>query len=82
MNTDGVEGLAGFFCTFDWTKKLKTRFFSIKLDFSAISHKFYILRWILVKILSEVTLFMPFLVTKSLKKVKNPQFLIKNPFKM
>ena len=67
-----------FFVRFEgssiFTKKLKTRFFPLKLDFSAILRKFYISWWILEENLSGVTLFMPFLLTKFLEKGKNLQF--------
>ena len=63
---------AGFFCAFwgklDFTIKLKTRyfpmkldFFPMKLDFSAIMRKFYISWQILEENLCGVSLFMPFL---------------------
>ena len=63
-------------------KNSKLDFFPLKLDFSAILRKFYILWWILEKKLSGVTLFMPFLLTNFLEKGKNLQFLsikLENP---
>ena len=74
--------LCAFWGKFDFTKKLKTRFFPlkldffpVKLDFSAILCKFYTFWWILEKKLSVLTLFKPFLLTKLVEKGKNLQFL-------
>ena len=66
---------AGFFYAFwgklDFIKKLKTRFFPLKLyffhmklDFSAILRKLYISWWILEENLSGVTLFIPLFINK------------------